>query len=140
MGWRVALSIIMGVGWLAFFVIWLAFWAGGYTIYQNIAIFIVSILVLGGVLGASWASYGMRFARGWGKTAPKGFRWRAVVSPIIMLAWAIFFVIWLFFFAQDYNGYQNLAIFIVSILAVGGTMGVMWAPWGMRVPRKWKYM
>jgi hypothetical protein len=60
-GWRVSLSIIMGIGWLIFLIVWLFFYASDFNIYQNIAIFIVSILVLGGVLGAAWAPWGMRY-------------------------------------------------------------------------------
>jgi hypothetical protein len=59
-GWRVSLSIIMCVGWLVFLILWLFFYAGGYDVYQNIAIFLVSILIVGGVLGAAWAPWGMR--------------------------------------------------------------------------------
>ena len=62
-GWRVSLSIITGVGWLVFLILWLFFYAGGYNIYQNIAIFIVSLLIVGGVLGAAWAPWGMRHGR-----------------------------------------------------------------------------
>lgn len=60
-GWRISLSIIVGVGWLIFLILWLFFYASGFNIYQNIAIFIVSILIVGGVLGASWAPWGMRY-------------------------------------------------------------------------------
>ena len=63
MRWRVALSIIMGVGWLAFLILWLAFYASDFNIYQNIAIVLVSILIMGGVLGAAWASWGMKYGR-----------------------------------------------------------------------------
>jgi len=59
--WRVSLSIIVGVGWLIFLIIWLFFYAGTFNIYQNIAIFIVSILVVGAVMGASWASWGIKY-------------------------------------------------------------------------------
>jgi len=59
-GWRVSLSIIMGVGWLIFLILWLFFYASGFNVYQNIAIFIVSLLVVGGVLGAAWAPWGMK--------------------------------------------------------------------------------
>lgn len=58
--WRISLSIIMGVVWLVFLILWLFFYADIYTIYQNIAIFIASILIVGGVLGAAWAPWGMR--------------------------------------------------------------------------------
>jgi hypothetical protein len=62
-GWRVSLTIIMGVGWLVFLILWLFFYAGVYNIYQNIAIFIVSLLIVGGVLGAAWAPWGMKHGR-----------------------------------------------------------------------------
>jgi len=59
-GWRVSLSIIMCVGWLIFLIIWLFFYASGFDVYQNIAIFLVSLLAVGGVLGAAWAPWGMK--------------------------------------------------------------------------------
>ena len=61
--WRISLSIIMGVGWLVFLILWLFFYAENFSVYQNIAIFIVSLLVVGGVLGAAWAPWGMRHSR-----------------------------------------------------------------------------
>ena len=63
MRWRVSLSIIMGVGWLVFLILWLAFYASDFNIYQNIAIVLSSILIVGAVLGASWASWGMKHNR-----------------------------------------------------------------------------
>ena len=63
MKWRVSLSIIMGVGWLVFLILWLAFYASDFNIYQNIAIVLSSILIVGAVLGASWASWGMKHGR-----------------------------------------------------------------------------
>jgi len=62
-GWRVSLSIIMSIGWLVFFFLWLFFYAGGYDFWQNVIIFIVSILILGGVLGATWAPWVMRYGK-----------------------------------------------------------------------------
>ena len=35
---RVALSIIVGIGWLIFLIVWLAFYAQDFNVYQNIAI------------------------------------------------------------------------------------------------------
>ena len=65
--WRVSLSIIMGVGWLVFLILWLTFYASAFTVYENIAIFLVSILIVGAVLGASWASWGIKYGRKFGK-------------------------------------------------------------------------
>ena len=63
MRWRVSLSIIMGVGWLVFLILWLAFYASDFTAYQNIAIVLASLLIVGAVLGAAWASWGMKHGR-----------------------------------------------------------------------------
>jgi hypothetical protein len=60
---RVIATIILGVAWLAFILLFAAFWSTGYNLFQDIVILLVSFLVLAGVLGAMWASWGMRFAR-----------------------------------------------------------------------------
>jgi hypothetical protein len=70
-GWRVSLSIISGVGWLIFLIIWLFFYAGNFNIYQNIAIFIVSLLVIGGIMGAAWAPWGIRHGHEFEKQSEK---------------------------------------------------------------------
>jgi hypothetical protein len=59
--WRVSLSIIVGIGWLVFLILWFFFYASDYTIYQNIAIILVSILIMSAILGASWASWGIKY-------------------------------------------------------------------------------
>ena len=133
-GWRVSLSIGMGVGWLIFLIIWLAFFAGDYSVYKNIAIVLISILIVFMILGGSWAAWGIKFIPKEGKKMAKeqGFTARVVVSVIIPFALMIFLIAWFFFFAEDYNIYQNIAIFLVSLLAVGGILGGMWASWGMK--------
>lgn len=62
LAWRVSLSIIVGVGWLVFLILWLAFYAPGFTLYQNLAISLVSILIVGAILGAAWASWGIKYS------------------------------------------------------------------------------
>ena len=61
-----------------------------------------------------------------------GFGWRVSLSIIVGIGWLIFLILWLFFYASSFNIYQNIAILIVSLLAVGAIMGASWAPWGMR--------
>jgi hypothetical protein len=60
-GWRVPLSAVMGVGWLIFVVIWLFFFASGFSFLQNLAIIIVSLLIMGAVLGAAWAPWAIKY-------------------------------------------------------------------------------
>ena len=54
LGIRFAVSIISIVGWIIFLIVWLFFYASNYDIYQNIAIIIVSLLILGGIKGVVW--------------------------------------------------------------------------------------
>jgi len=63
LGWRVALSIVVAISWVAFFILWFAFLGVGYTAYQTIAILLISALIVAAVLGATWAPWGIRQAR-----------------------------------------------------------------------------
>ena len=65
--WKVSLSIIVSIGWLVFLILWFAFYASNYTVYQNIAIILVSILIMCAILGASWASWGIKYGCKFGK-------------------------------------------------------------------------
>ena len=41
-------------------------------------------------------------------------------------------VLWLFFYADKFSGFQDPAILIVIGLAFVGVMGAVWDPWGMK--------
>jgi len=143
-GWRVSLSIGVCIGWLIFVIVWLAFFAGSDTYnfnpYQNFAIILVSILFAFMILGSSWASYGIKHIPKEGREMMRktGFKSRVTASIIVPFALLIFWILWFFFYATNFDFYQNLAIFIVSILAVGGILGGLWAPWGMKYGDDWK--
>jgi hypothetical protein len=59
--WRVALSILVIFGMVVFLILWLLFYAGDFNVYQNIAMALVSILIGIAILGAAWASWGIRY-------------------------------------------------------------------------------
>ena len=61
--WRAAVSAVVGIGWLIFMIIYLFFWAKHYTIYENIAIFLVSVLVMAAILAPIWIMWGIKAAR-----------------------------------------------------------------------------
>jgi hypothetical protein len=65
-------------------------------------------------------------------TKTPGFGWRISLSILVAMAWLIFIVIWLFFYASHFTIYQNIAVLLASLLAVGASMGALWAMWGMR--------
>jgi type VI protein secretion system component VasK len=59
--WRLWLSLILAFFLIIFLIVWFWYYAEPYTWYQNIAILIVSVLIIGGVLGASWTPWGMKY-------------------------------------------------------------------------------
>jgi hypothetical protein len=133
LAWKVSLSILVGVGWLVFLVVWLFFYAKKYAWEQNVAIFLMSLLILIGLLGVPWVYWALKKQTSGEKEMwkIKGFRWRVMVSIIVALGVIIFLIYWFWALAEPYDVYQNLAIFIVSFLIAGGILGAMWAPWGM---------
>ncbi len=138
-GWRVAVSILIAIGWLSFLILWLFFFAGDFDIFQNLAIVIVSVLVSVGLLGAMWAPWGMRMAKNAGVAHPMHFGrpiLMTIISIVSGIGWLVFLVIWLFFYAGDYTGYQNLAVFILSLLVVGIVNGGGWSLWRMMRQRR----
>ncbi len=65
MGWRIGLSIALFFSLIAFILVWLFFFAGGFNIYQNIAIGMVALLAFSGLGAAVWAPMWMRWERRW---------------------------------------------------------------------------
>lgn len=61
MGWRISTSIVSFFGLLIFVIVWLFFFAEGYSVYQNLAILIVAFLAFIGINGATWATMWTRF-------------------------------------------------------------------------------
>jgi len=63
--------------------------------------------------------------------------WRVGVSIFSFFAAVIAVILWLFFYAGNYNAYQNLAIIVVIFLAFVAVMGAVWASWSMRQRNWW---
>jgi hypothetical protein len=59
-GSRLAGTVIVGVCWLAFVLLFLAFFAGNFNFWQNVAISIVSIIVAGGIVAVMWIKWALR--------------------------------------------------------------------------------
>lgn len=117
-----------------FLLLWLFFYADDYVWEKNLAIILFSVLLLCGILGIPWAFWSIqnRSAKETEMWKLKGFRMRIWVSIIVGFGVIVFLIYWFWFLAPPYTVYQNLAIFIVSILIAGGLLAAMWAPWGMK--------
>jgi len=59
LGTRAAVTIIVGVGWLVFLIIFLAFYAGNYSVWQNLAVFLASMLIAGGTIAIMWVAWAL---------------------------------------------------------------------------------
>jgi hypothetical protein len=70
MGWRIGISIVTFFGAMISVIIWLFFYAGSFTAYQNLAVVVVILLAFIAVMGATWASWGMRQSEWWARKGP----------------------------------------------------------------------
>jgi len=70
MGWRVGVSIVTFFGAMIAVILWLFFYAGSFSVYQNLAVVVVILLAFVAVMGATWASWGMKQADWWGRKGP----------------------------------------------------------------------
>ena len=133
-GWRIPLSIIMGVGWLIFLIMWLFFFAGDYHIYQNIGILLLSILIVALILGIAWIFWALGNMTELEELvmATGGFKTRMILSIAVPIGSLMFLALWLFFMAMDFNIYQNIAVVIVTVLVIGGILGVTWTTGGWK--------
>ncbi len=65
---RVVASILGPVAWLSFTLLYVGFWAKGFSVFQSVIVILVSVIILAGLMAALWASFGMRQARwAWGE-------------------------------------------------------------------------
>ena len=133
-GWKIPYSIIIGVGWLIFIIIWLFFYASEYNWEKNIAILILSVFVVALILGIPWIFWWKKCQTNSEKEMwqTKGFKWRVWLSMILAFILTIFLIVWFWYYAEPYTWYQNIAILLVSILIIGGVLGASWAPWGIK--------
>ena len=58
------------------------------------------------------------------KSLNYNFTGRIVLSIVLASTLLIFLILWLFFFATNYNIYQNIAIFLISVIVEGTLQAV----------------
>jgi len=103
------------IAWMAFLFVWLFFYASDYGIFENIAVVLVALLIVVALNAVSWIPI-------------QGEGWRARTSAISGIAWIIFLIAWIIFFAGDYGIYENIGIGIASLLIIGALNVVLWVP------------
>jgi hypothetical protein len=62
---RVSVSIVVLFGGLIFAIIYVAFFASSFSLFQKIAVILVAFLAVIAILGVMWASWGIKFSKEW---------------------------------------------------------------------------
>ena len=62
---RVIVSIIVLFGFLIFSIMYVAFFAASYSLFQKVAVVLVAILAATAILGAMWVSWGIKYGEEW---------------------------------------------------------------------------
>jgi protein-S-isoprenylcysteine O-methyltransferase Ste14 len=70
---------------------------------------------------------------------PEGLGWRISVSIVTFFGFLTSIILWFFFYAENFNVYQNIAIVVVMLLVFVAIMGATWAPWGMKQSERWDH-
>jgi hypothetical protein len=59
-GSKVAGTIIVAVFWFAFIVLYLAFFADAFNLWQKVAVFLASGAIAGGLIGVFWVKWALK--------------------------------------------------------------------------------
>jgi hypothetical protein len=62
---RVTVSIVVLFGGLIFAIIYVAFFASSFSLFQKIAVILVALLAVIAILGVMWASWGIKLGKEW---------------------------------------------------------------------------
>lgn len=63
---------------------------------------------------------------------PEGLGSRVAISILTFFGSLIGIILWLFFYAEKFNVYQNIAVVVVILLGFVAVMGATWAAWSMK--------
>jgi hypothetical protein len=62
---RLVATIAGSTAWISFTLLYLGFWAHGFSLVQNVIVVITSLVLLFGTIVALWVSFGLSFVRRW---------------------------------------------------------------------------
>ncbi|MFW9960530.1 MAG: hypothetical protein ACFFDV_05900 [Candidatus Thorarchaeota archaeon] len=107
-------SLISFIAWIGFTIIWLFFFASGYSIFENLAVVFIALLVIGALNTILWI--------------PSAEGRRTKASAVSGIAWMVFLIAWIIFFALGFGFYENIGIALASLLVVGLVNVALWVP------------
>ncbi len=63
----IVLTMLAIIAWLVFILVYALYWSGGFDLFQNIVVFIVTLGITGLVIGIGWTVWGFRHVKQWKK-------------------------------------------------------------------------
>ena len=96
-------------------IIWFWTFADSYTGYQNVSAVLLSFALFCAIALAMWYT--------WSRTREDAIESWASIG--LGFAWIIMLSLWFWFFADAFDFYQNLAVFLASLLGVAGVGGAI---------------
>jgi len=119
-GKRPKASVGMLFLWLMVLVVWMWFMADTYTGYQNVSAVLISFAIFSGIILGMWYTWAQARDEG-----PESW-----FSIGLVFAWVITIALWFWFFADNFDVYQNVAAFMASLVGVAGIGGIVqWQKW-----------
>jgi len=110
-------SIGLFWAWLAVLVLWLWFMADAFSPNQNIAAVLLSFAIFCVIVMAMWLPWARKRGEG-----PESW-----FSIGLAFGWVLLLTIWFWFFADQFDAYQNFAVFLISLLVAAGiAAGAQW--------------
>lgn len=131
---KAGFSGAVGIGWLIFIILFLAFYSGGFEANEIIAIILLSVLVITVLLGGLWAFWTLQMMskKDLEILKIKGFKWRMIFSILYGLALLIVMIYGFWYVWKEFSFWQYIAVILVILLLSGGIMGALWATWGTK--------
>ena len=133
-------TALIGFAWIVFAIVYLVFYADstGFTFFQNIAVLLTSILIVGAIISIMWISFGLKQAKKStdkksAEMIPSG--WRVSISAVLVFGWLIFALLFIAFYSENFSFIENIAILLISLIIVGVLFILMWVGYGMRQAR-----
>ena len=63
----IVLTMLAIIAWLVFILLFALYWSGGFDLFQDIVVVIVSLGITGLVIGLGWIVWGFRHMKNWKK-------------------------------------------------------------------------
>ncbi|HYB07460.1 MAG TPA: hypothetical protein VEB87_04815 [Nitrososphaerales archaeon] len=61
----IVLTMVAIIAWLVFILLYALFWSNGFTLFQNVVVTVVTLVITAMVIGLGWVVWGFRHVKQW---------------------------------------------------------------------------